>query len=165
MEHQLILYSAVAGLHATTVASLYSLGGRSGKWLRRFVAPAWLMTGVAMSLYFAGKWGTDSLWFLLSYPLYAAVWSVGYGVNSQLTRWLKNKYIVRAVTGMAYALAALPIAFVSGHGAVSLLLIFAAASALVVAYLGAKNPLPAAVEEFLVCWYSLGFALFLPFVS
>jgi len=46
---------------------------------------------------------------LTALPLLIGAFSLGYGENSFLMRVLKNKYLVRLVCGISYALASLPI--------------------------------------------------------
>ena len=56
------------------------------------------------SCLFGFKW-----YFLLSIPLLFGAFSMGYGINSSLTKLLKNKYLVRFTCGLLYSVAAIPL--------------------------------------------------------
>lgn len=87
-------------------ATLYGFGGVRGKIKRRLFCPILATAGIAgISLWM----GTFS-WWLIGYvlPLWGA-YSIGYGENSKLMKWLKNKILVRAVVGLVLGLAAFPV--------------------------------------------------------
>lgn len=140
-EYQIIGWTVLGALVVVATGTLYTLGGRSNKWLRRFVAPAVLVGYCALS---AG-------WIaLLSYPLYATIYSIGYGESSVLAKWLRSKLLVRAVTGAGYVLASIPIAVAYGVPIRSYAIM--AIGAFIGGWLvTAFNPLKAASEELLVC--------------
>lgn len=154
-EYQIIGWSVFNTIIVLEVATLYALGGRSNKWLRRFAAPAVLVSYCTAS---AG-WVA-----LLSYPLYAAAYSLGYGESSVLAKWLRSKLIVRAVTGACYVLAAAPIAVaygvpISTYG-------FMALIALVGTWwITSFNPFKAAAEEYIVAFSTTFFVPFLRFAA
>lgn len=92
-------------------ALFYGLGGMSGKWKRRFIAPVILMAGiVGLSLWSR----TFSWWFLLYMPLLIAALHMGYGADKF---WIKMRK--RALCGLAFGAAAIPMAL--GTGAWALL--------------------------------------------
>ena len=154
-EYHIIGWSVLNTLVVLATATLYALGGRSNKWLRRFAAPAVLVGYCAAS---AG-------WIaLLSYPLYAAAYSLGYGESSFLAKWLRSKLIVRAVTGACYTIAALPIAVAYGVPA-STFVFFATIAAASAWHITAFNPLKAAAEEYLVAFSTTFFVPFLRFAA
>ncbi len=120
----------------------YMWGGRSGKWKRRFIGSFICSTALWVGLLLTGKFN----WLaLITYPLLAIGFSLGYGSEIPLTKVAKRTIVVLAValTGilMAYILQGrawliLPLQVFIGSGSI---------------WLGVKNPLQAAPEEFFVC--------------
>ena len=87
-------------------ALLYGLGGVSGKWKRRFIAPFILVLGITLLSLWSG---TFSWLFLLYYPLLTASLHLGYGADEF---WVKVKK--RMVCGLALGFSAIPIAYATG---------------------------------------------------
>jgi len=88
-------------LIAVFVSMFYWLGGRHNNWLRRYIAPLFM---IAYCYFFAGSV------VVFSYALYAGAYTVGYGPNSRLTKMLPNNpYLVRAICGFLYGFAGLGI--------------------------------------------------------
>jgi hypothetical protein len=121
---------------------LYMLGGRSGKWKRRVFGSLLCSTAVWVGLLLMGrfKWPVLGL-----YPLISIGFSLGYGADLTLTKIVKRGLIVAflCLSGglLAYILGGkawmiLPLQGFIGLGSV---------------WLGVKNPLHAAAEEFFVC--------------
>lgn len=154
-EYHMIGWSVLNTLVVLAVATLYALGGRSEKWLRRFMAPAVLVGYCA----WPDRWVA-----FLSYPLYIAAYSLGYGESSFLAKWLRSKLIVRAVTGACYVLAAAPIAVaygvpISTYG-------FMAVFALVGTWwITSFNPFKAAADGYMVAFSTTFFVPFLRFAA
>ena len=123
-------------------AALYGFGGTVDKRLRRFAAPVVLTAGILA----ASSWaGTFSWWYALYAPLLMICYSMGYGVDSWLTKQLKKKEYVRGAIGLLIGGSALPLAVVSGSW-----LLFAGHMLLVPALwilLGAWNPTKSARAE------------------
>ena len=99
----------IAGLKLLLVAGfamLYGMGGISGKWKRRFIAP--VLLGI-------GTWGLTtwtqsySLWYLLSVPLLFGALSLGYGASVT-----SEKIKKRSIAGLAAAFAMMPYFLVTG---------------------------------------------------
>ena len=89
----------VRGLYVGLCGMLWRMGGTKDyhKLFRRLGIPA--LTAVFI-------WGFKAHWLgYLSLPLMFWVYSMGYGVNSRLTRLLKNKYLVRLIYGLLAAAA------------------------------------------------------------
>lgn len=153
MNEYLLIGMSIVFMTVTTItATLYSVGGRSNKWIRRYAAPL-VLVGFCTAL--AHRIGCPAWWAAgLSYPAYVAAYSLGYGVNSKLTKWLRSALLVRLVTASAYMAASVGI--LAGFGALKPEAFFIA-SFLVppVVYFTGKNPLPAAMEEFLVCFLTV----------
>lgn len=124
---------------------LYALGGTSGKWKRRYIAPAYLTVGVIL---FSLIQSNFSLWYILFYPLLIGATSIGYGGRSALTKLFKHKWIVRMIVGFALAFASIPIAIVTGQwlmfGLHCILCI------LVSVVMGVGNPISARGEEVVI---------------
>ena len=78
---------------------MWRLGGAQGvsKGVRRFGCPGLILIATILSQNWLG---------IASIPFLIAAASLGYGENSKLMKWLKNKYLVRGVCGLAYGLAA-----------------------------------------------------------
>ena len=143
MDEYLIVWQATsAGLALVAASCLYSLGGRSGKWKRRFVASfvlASAITGIAL-------WrGIFDWWFLLTYPILSIGFLLGYGADSTGIKILKRT--IYAVTVIS---AGLVFCFVLG-GKTWLVLIPHAGIGLWSVFMGVKNPIAAAAEEFFIC--------------
>ncbi len=90
-------------INLTTVALsglLWRLGGAEGfsKGFRRIGCACAIITANLI----AGNWLA-----LASLPLLIGAFSLGYGINSRLIKLFKNKYIVRAICGLAYSMASL----------------------------------------------------------
>lgn len=104
----------IAGLKLLTVAGfamLYGMGGISGKWKRRFIAPIFLGIGI----WGLTTWTQSFTWlYLLSVPLLFGALSIGYGADNTAEKIRK-----RGIAGLAASICSLPIFWV--HGAWSLL--------------------------------------------
>jgi hypothetical protein len=109
------LLQLIAGLKLLLVvgfAMLYGMGGISGKWKRRFIAPVLLGAGI----WGLTTWTQSFNWvLLLCVPLFFGALSIGYGASD-----LKDKLIKRSRAGLACGVASLPIFWV--HEAWALLL-------------------------------------------
>ena len=87
-------------------ALLYGMGGISGKWKRRIIAPILYTLGlIGFSLWT----GSFSWWYLLCAPLLYGALSIGYGGDS-----LSEKLIKRSRYGLVCAIASLPVLIVNG---------------------------------------------------
>lgn len=112
-EQTLQLISSLKLLLVAGFATLYGLGGMSGKWKRRFIAPVLLGLGIAgFSLWTQ----SFTFWYLLCVPLLFGALSLGYGADT-IAEKIKN----RAIAGAAAACCFIPIFWV--QAAWSLLLL------------------------------------------
>ncbi len=84
-------------------AFLYGLGGIRRKWIRRFVGPTWMMTGVYV---FSSYTQSFHWWYLLYWPLLTIGLHFGYGGDV-----LKVKFRKRVVYGLVLGLSQLPLVF------------------------------------------------------
>ena len=105
-ESTLQLISSLKLLLVVGFATLYGLGGMSGKWKRRFIAPVLYVAGICG---FSLWTGSFSYWFLLCAPLLFGSLSLGYGASTTVEKIKK-----RAICGAANACATLPIFAVTG---------------------------------------------------
>lgn len=139
-EYTLIWQILTAFLATGASATLYAMGGRAVKQLRRFIAPGVIL----VALVGISVWLGSFAWILLAvYPDLVVAWSLGYGSD---IKWIKiaKRCIVGAVI---LALSAL-LAFHYG-----LWWVFGIHAVLVgiSVVLGVFSIMPAAVEEFLIC--------------
>ena len=136
----------------------YQWGGRDaspGKWLRRFVGSFILAsTNVLTSILM----GVFSWWFLLSYPLLVAGFSLGYGGDST-----PEKVLRRSIYALGVCSAGLVYCFVLG-GRAWLLLSLQVAVGLGSVWLGIKSILHASAEEVFICLLLNGIFMAYPFI-
>jgi len=85
---------------ATIFALLYGLGGISGKWKRRFIAPIWMMLGIFLFSKWTFNW---SYWYLIYLPLLIASLHLGYGGTDN--KWIKirKRFLYGLALGVAPA--------------------------------------------------------------
>lgn len=145
MSEYTILYTAVGSMLGMTIACLfYGLGGRSGKWLRRFIGSLILATTVNIATVIMGKWNP---WLIAIYPALIIGFSMGYGVND-------GNVLFKVIRRTLYALGVLAagaIFFITMGPKALWILIPHAGIGLWSVYLGTKNPMHAAAEEVFVC--------------
>ena len=154
MNEYLTIYQATAGLIGLVVASLlYALGGREGKWQRRYLASFVLtLTVIGLTLWK----NTFSFWYLLIFPILLGGFSLGYGAEA--TWW---KIIRRLVYALAVCSAGLVFCFVLNNW---WLFIPHIGIGLFSIYLGVKNPIESAAEEILICTLLNLILIFYPFL-
>jgi len=156
-EYALIGWSVLNIAVVAVVATLYALGGRANKWIRRFAAPAVL---VGYCAWLAAQTGAPYWWAaFLSFPLYVAAYSVGYGESSKLAGILRSKLLVRTVTASAYVFASAGIIFAFSAFRIPTF-VFCGGMVVLAVYLTRTNPFPAAMEEYLVAILT---TVFVPF--
>jgi len=143
MSEYAIVWTAFGAFIGLGVGCLfYSLGGRKGKWLRRFVgsfiiaSTLWICSVVMHNFYW---------WFLLAYPLLAIGFSFGYGAD---VFW--EKVFKRTCFALMVMSAGLVCAIVVGGNA-WMVFIYQVGVGLWSIFLGVKNPISAPAEEAFVC--------------
>jgi len=121
---------------------LYMLGGRSGKWKRRVLGAILCSGAVWTGLLLMGrfKWASFGL-----FPLISAAFSLGYGSDTLWPKIVKRSLIV-AFLCLSGAL----LAWILG-GKAWMILPLQGFIGLGSVWLGVKNPVHAAAEEFFVC--------------
>jgi len=140
------------GLLATFVM-FYVIGGRSGKWLRRYLGSIIFTLGLCGIARFGG--GDFSPWQLVLVGLYPLVLSMGYGGNTS-----GEKLRRRATYGIAIGSVGLLAGFLFGVPVMGWLqLAFALSVSLV---MGLKNPTSAVLEEATIALSSVGIVAFMP---
>jgi hypothetical protein len=143
MNEYLTLYQITgAGIALVLASFLYSLGGRDGKWKRRFIASLVLATTVITCAILRHHF---SWWMLFTYPLLTGGFSLGYGADE----W-EGKVIKRTIYAAAVCMAGVLMAFLIRGNAFWILPFHIGVGAFSV-YLGTKNPIEAAAEEFIIC--------------
>lgn len=142
-----------AGFGLVLTALLYTLGGRNGKWNRRFIASL-ILSSTVITLCVLRQ--SFSWWLLLIYPLLVVGYSLGYGADA-----LGAKIIRRLVYALGVLMSGVLCAWVLGGWWV---LIPHAGVGLWSIYMGVKNPIDSPAEEFVICML-LGLGLIMyPFV-
>ena len=85
MSEYAIGHAACIALGGLVLACwFYMLGGRNGKYLRRYVGSAVLTITVALTANFMGNF---SWWIVLIYPMKVLEFSMGYGVSGDTPQW------------------------------------------------------------------------------
>lgn len=151
-ENTLNLIAFLKLILVCVFAFLYSSGGISGKWKRRYVGPLWMGCGLLM---FAKLQGTFNYWQLLYPALLCASLHLGYGGTDDV--WIKIRK--RSIYGLCLGVSALPLVLNSG-----LWVLFGFHVSLCVAssvLLGVFNPVKAREEESLIAILSTVLVLFL----
>jgi len=105
-EATLQLIASLKVLLVAGFATLYGLGGMSGKWKRRFIAPVLLGIGIAG---FTLWTNTFNAWSLLCVPLLFGALSIGYGASTTAEKIKK-----RAIAGASAAFCFVPVFWVTG---------------------------------------------------
>lgn len=157
MNEYTLIWEITGGALGLVIASmLYSLGGRSGKWKRRFIASAILTAVVNVISALHSIW---TPWMLCLYPILTIGFSLGYGGTDDLAL----KIFKRSYCASFIVLAGVLMAYLLGGNAWWVLIAHAGVAGFSV-FLGTKNMLPAAVEEFMVCFVLNAFLITYPFV-
>ena len=119
-------------------ALFYMLGGRRGKWKRRFIAPIFQAGAVVVGLYLLGLY---SYYHLLLLPFLVFIYSLGYGDS--------KKRIVPARLFIGFLMFTCPLVlfYLTLGAGVLLILPIHLAFILFAIYIGSNPVFPAAVEE------------------
>ncbi len=158
-EYTTVWQGFLAMIGLSCACLLYSLGGRSRKWKRRFVGSFILACTVNGLLFWRG------LWFPLAltvYPALACGFSMGYGTNGSVGGYLK--FTRRFIYAIGVLLAGLILVLhFGGNGWI--LFVAHAGVGLWSIWLGMKNPIEAAAEEIFICaLLCIGLVMY-PFIS
>ena len=159
MPELTIGYTAFGSLIGLAIGSLmYMLGGRDNisKGVRRFGGSFVIAATVNAASIVMGKWNP---WFLITYPCLVFGFSLGYGGDVLFT-----KVIRRTIFCLGVLTASLSFVFVLG-GATWLLFPLHIGVAIWTIWLGVRNPIHAAAEEFFICvLLNLGLIMY-PFIG
>lgn len=143
MDEYMTIYQACGGLLAAVFACLlYGLGGRSGKWKRRFIGSFVLACAVNIISALRGLW---SPWLLLAYPALTGGFSMGYGGDD-----FGAKLIRRGIYALTVCSSGLIFCLVFGGNAWWILIPHVGIGLWSI-FLGVKNPIYAAAEEVFIC--------------
>lgn len=156
LSEYFIGYTACGALAGLVAASVFAmLGGRSGKWKRRFIASFIISADVWVSSILMHVF---SFWSLLLYPLCFGQFSLGYGETGPIPKPVKRLIVVltSCLCGLIFCLVfggntwwALLLQFIVGSGTVMFAM---------------KNPFHAAAEEALVCFLNNIIVVMYPFL-
>jgi len=135
---------------------LYMLGGRDGKWKRRFIGSLICATAIWVETLLLSVFTWKQL---AVYPLLAIAFSLGYGAEIPIIKIIKRSIVVLCslLTGLLFCLTI-------GHTAWLILPIQVVVAAVSI-WLGVKNPIPAAAEEYFVCLFLTECNLLYPFAA
>lgn len=143
MNEYTILYTAFGSMIGLSLACLlYALGGREGKWKRRFIASLILSITLNLAALVMGRF---SLWLLLAFPALITGFSMGYGADT-----LIGKLIRRSIYAVSVIASGLIFCFTFGGVAWWVLPVHVGVGLFSI-YLGVRNPVYAAAEEVFVC--------------
>jgi hypothetical protein len=143
MSEYTILYTAFGSMIGLSLACLlYALGGRDGKWKRRFIASLILAITVNLASLVMGVF---SFWLFLAFPSLIVGFSMGYGADT-----LMAKIIRRSIYALSVIASGLIFCLVFGGNAWWVLPVHIGVGLFSI-YLGVRNPLVAAAEEVFVC--------------
>lgn len=135
---------------------LYMWGGRSGKYRRRFIGAFVLATSLWLEFLLMGRF---TPWLLLVYPLTIASFSMGYGADKLGAKILRRSIIVAASLASSVGICVLM------GGNAWFVLPVEGVIALTTVYIGSKNPVQAAAEEYFVCLFLWAPKLMYPFIG
>lgn len=134
----------------------YMWGGRSGKWKRRFIGSFICSLAIILEYILLNKF---KYLLLLIYPLTIATFVLGYGADLVLSK-IKRRFIVVSVS----VISSIGICLLYG-GNTWFVLPLETWVALSTIYLGVKNPVQAAAEEYFVCLFLWAPKLIYPFAN
>jgi len=139
-ETHLGTLSFVGSLFIALGSYFYMLGGRNGKWKRRFIGSFIVCSAIWLVSVLLGNF---SWWLTALYPLCIGSFVLGYGSDTTGGKILKRSIVVSAslVSGLL-------LAFIFNKWSVVPIEVVIAS---VTVYLGVRNPIQAAPEEFFVC--------------
>jgi hypothetical protein len=134
----------------------YMAGGRDGKWKRRFIGSLLCSTAIWVEALLLGVF---SFWQLLVYPLTITYFSLGYGSDIPLIKIIKRLIVVICSLSVGVVM------MINCGGNSWMILPLQALIAAGSIWLGVKNPIPAAAEEFFVCLLLTVCNLMYPFAA
>jgi len=157
MNETMLCYIPFVGVIILSFACLlYAFGGRSGKWKRRFIGSLICATALWIEFLLMGLFQ----WVMLViYPLTIGAFSLGYGSEIPFQKVVKRTVIVAASL-----FSSLGICLLIG-GKAWLILPVEVLIAATSIWLGVKNPIQAAPEEFFICLFLWTPKLMYPFVG
>ena len=156
MSETTLCYIPFIGTLILSVGCLmYALGGRGGKWKRRFIGSLLCSVAILAETLVLGHYSHVQL---LAYPMLVLAFSLGYGSEIPLDKVIKRGIVVLCsllvgvlfcVTLGGKAWLILPLQVLIASGSI---------------WLGVKNPISAAPEEFFVCLLLTECNLMYPFI-
>lgn len=157
MTETLLGTLALGGLITTAIGCwFYMWGGRSGKFKRRFIGSLICASAIWLTSLFLGVFSPLQL---LAYPILILAFSLGYGASIPLKKAIKRTIVV-----LCSLLVGVLLAYTIG-GKAWLILPLQGVIAAGSIWLGVKNPIHAAPEEFFVCLLLTECNIIYPFVA
>ena len=158
-EYTIGWQASISGLGAVAGATLYWIGGRNNKIIRRLLGALVLSLTLNGICLWRGMWNP---FFLIPFPLLFGGFSLGYGDKGVTKSY--HKVIKRTSYALACCVSGLVFCFVLGGNA-WLVLVPHVGIALWSVFLGFKNPIDAAAEEFFICMIlNIGLMMY-PFIK
>lgn len=141
-EYEIIWQITGGGIGLVLASTLYAIGGRKGKWHRRFLASLVLAATVNILCAIREIWNP---WMMAVYLPLAGGFSLGYSADN-----LSRKVWRRSVYVLAVLMSGVLMAFLLGGNAWLVLVphVFVGLSSI---WMGVRNPVYAPAEEFLIC--------------
>lgn len=142
-EYSLIWIASLGFVLLNIGCVFYALGGRDGKWKRRFIGSLIVSSAVFLEFILLHKF---NWWLLAIYPLTIGAFVLGYGADT-----LGLKVWKRSVVVLASLCSGLLLAFLVGSGQVWWLFGMECVIASMSIVFGVVNPIQASAEEFFIC--------------
>lgn len=147
-EYTIIWLCALGGSGLVVSSTLYTLGGRKHKALRRWVGAFILALTVNLVFISMSRW---SPWYIGIFPLLVIAYSLGYGASAPLEKVIRRTLYALAVlmNGLLCAIVLTMSGSVSIMNVWTLFTVHVFLCGLTV-FIGVRNPIYAASEEFLI---------------
>ena len=145
-EYSIVWISTLAGLGLIIASGLYSLGGRRHKWIRRFIASLVLAGTVMGTAALMNRW---TPWLAGVWPCLVAGFCLGYSGDSMTEKVCRRTvYFAGVATAGIWTAIVLGSVFYTTRPWAVLPIHLVGLWSI---YLGSRNPLKAAAEEFYIC--------------
>ena len=141
-------------LFIAAFATLYWIGGRKNKWIRRIAGGLFVSIS---AIGFSVALGTFHLLYLLAIPAYPAALTLGYGGSTAPVK-LRRRFLFGAAVGVCSFIFAVPLGLKAVWAAVFQMALAIQGSIV----LGLLNPFEAAEEEAVIATLSV---LLVPFIA
>lgn len=157
MDEQIVIWQFACAMVVLTIGcTLYSMGGYSGKWKRRFVGSFILSAGFNGLCAWRGLW---SPWLLTAFPALIFSFCLPYGADTLFPKIVKRGSVVLAILGSG-------LAFCLVHGGNAWwVMIPHFGVGLWTVFLGVKSGIQSRAEEGFICLFLTSGLLMYPFTN